>query len=564
MRMFIALVFLLLHVADPANANQLLDIERASFTSFSTFSPPPTNPTFTALHTFFVSPTGSDSNPGTSAGAAWATPNHPVNCGDVIIAAAGTYSTGQLSGQFGAVSNCPSTSGGIDGTGGVFFAVLLCGGTDLGTTNGCSVTTTGAGDPTSLIEFNQAGSLSSASANNWAVEGFNLNSTPSAVGFTTRICVTGQFTHHIAIINDIMTNSLQGFGTNDCGNSPGSNTIGLDYVAVVGNIAQNANQDTICLAALDFISLGKFDSNAGTHAYMYNNYAMANLVPACTPDFDGEAYMMDSPEAHLYDGTTVFANNIGYDSTRYCIKTTVNGSSTPPIGVKIYNNTCFANDQQPGGVDNNGAEILTSAGPEYAITVWDNIALPPAAEENSVPLYAYNISDNVPASFAEGSAVGSGLQNVYGGFETTCANAPNCAPASPPFAEIYWDGNPVTGDTANTFTNTPGFTNTTDLLTNHVGVPNCTGFINATACMGWNANTSTMTGLTVISDLSTSSFPTKGFQPPSPTCVTGSSTGFGGSVFTDYPTWLKGIVYLHWNGASITENSDLVTKPCNM
>ena len=45
---------------------------------------------FTALHTYFMSPTGSDSNNGLTAATAWATPNHAVNCGDVIIAAAGS------------------------------------------------------------------------------------------------------------------------------------------------------------------------------------------------------------------------------------------------------------------------------------------------------------------------------------------------------------------------------------------------------------------------------------------------------------------------------------------
>ena len=99
---------------------------------------------FTALHTYFMSPTGSDSNNGTSPAAPWATPNHAVNCGDVIIAAAGTYSRGQFGDNFGIVSNCPSTSGGIDGTGGVYFAVLLCGGPDL---MSCNITTAGGGDP---------------------------------------------------------------------------------------------------------------------------------------------------------------------------------------------------------------------------------------------------------------------------------------------------------------------------------------------------------------------------------------------------------------------------------
>ena len=55
----------------------------------------------TILFTMFVSPTwattyylapapsgGSDTNSGLSANAPWLTPNHPVNCGDVILAAA--------------------------------------------------------------------------------------------------------------------------------------------------------------------------------------------------------------------------------------------------------------------------------------------------------------------------------------------------------------------------------------------------------------------------------------------------------------------------------------------
>ena len=42
---------------------------------------------FTALHTYYISSTGNDGNNGTSAATAWATPNHSVVCGDVVIAA---------------------------------------------------------------------------------------------------------------------------------------------------------------------------------------------------------------------------------------------------------------------------------------------------------------------------------------------------------------------------------------------------------------------------------------------------------------------------------------------
>ena len=68
----------------------------------STGSPPVTasgSVPFVALHTYYMSPTGSDSNNGLTAATAWATPNHAVNCGDVIIAAAGSYPDLQRWGQ---------------------------------------------------------------------------------------------------------------------------------------------------------------------------------------------------------------------------------------------------------------------------------------------------------------------------------------------------------------------------------------------------------------------------------------------------------------------------------
>ena len=114
---------------------------------------------FTPLHTYYVSPTGSDSNNGLTPATAWATANHSVVCGDVIIAAAGSYGArfGDETGNaFGTVSNCPSTTGGIDGTGGIYFAVLLCGGPDL-----MSCQANGGSGPAFEID-----------KSNWAVEGF--------------------------------------------------------------------------------------------------------------------------------------------------------------------------------------------------------------------------------------------------------------------------------------------------------------------------------------------------------------------------------------------------------
>jgi hypothetical protein len=112
------------------------------------------------------------------------------------------------------------------------------------------------------------------------------------------------------------------------------------------------------------------------------------------------------------------------------------------------------------------------------------------------------------------------------------------------------------------FIENPGYTNVTDLINNQSGVPNCSAFTNTTACMGWNANTATLTTPSVISDLKASSTHSagKGYQPASTTCAPVNAPD--GTAL--YPTWLKGVVYLHWNGTSITENADLVTKPCGL
>src|SRR5215475_503771 len=87
--------------------------------------------TFTPLHLYYLSSTGSDSNNGLSPSSPWLTAHHNLQCGDVVIAAAGTYTNNFSSQSFGTVANCPSTSAGIDGTGGINFATILCAGPDL-------------------------------------------------------------------------------------------------------------------------------------------------------------------------------------------------------------------------------------------------------------------------------------------------------------------------------------------------------------------------------------------------------------------------------------------------
>jgi hypothetical protein len=155
------------------------------------------DPPFTALHTYYISPAGSDSNNGTSAATPWLTPNHAVVCGDVIIAAAGAYSSANFdsythgSTVWGAVSTCPSTSGGIDGSGGVYFATIVCGGSYVGA---CTINATTAYSM-------------DVSASNWAVEGFQASNEANGDGscFIAQP-LSAKSISFVAFINDIAEN----------------------------------------------------------------------------------------------------------------------------------------------------------------------------------------------------------------------------------------------------------------------------------------------------------------------------------------------------------------------
>ena len=101
---------------------------------------------FTALHTYYMSPTGSDSYDGTEQThttgntGPWATPNHAVQCGDVTIAETGAYNSANFdsyshgSSIWGTVSGCHQPAAEIDGTGGVYTATLVC-----ATFDGCTI-----------------------------------------------------------------------------------------------------------------------------------------------------------------------------------------------------------------------------------------------------------------------------------------------------------------------------------------------------------------------------------------------------------------------------------------
>lgn len=488
-------------------------------------------PTFTSVDgPYFVAATGcSDANNGLSSGSPWCSLNHAVNCGDVVIFAAGTY-TNQFN-NFGTVSNCPSTTGGIDGAGGVYFAIALCGGTDL---EACKFNNTGA---EGLFELKKS---------NWAVEGMKIVSSGGNRAFDFHETTGTAVIHDFAVVNNVVSNSKQAFGFDDDGSANHNAGNGLDYAFVIGNLVQNAALDTICLAAIDFVAPGEWDTVAGTHLYAYGNIAIANNTSAtCTSDM--ESYMLDTPDAHAYNQQVVFANNISVKATRPALQLTGQNLHTITPTVKIYNNTFFA-DMTNVGTDCCDGEINlgASGNPTWTVTIQNNIGQTNAATSNGHSIFAATFGGSTWSNLTVG---GSGTQNFFKASASACPGGASCD-----------SGHNVAAFNSNTFgTNTyvdAGFNNTTDLLANWLGVPSCTGFITVTQCMGYDPNTATLTSNTVIYDLVPTSTGTsgKGYQLPSTTCAANS----------DYPSRLKGIVVLHWDGTKITERPDLVSKPCNL
>src|SRR5258707_2883495 len=520
---------------------------------------PPTFAThvFTPLHLFYMSPTGSDAANGLTPATAWATPNHNLVCGDVIIAASGTYN-GDFS-TWGTVSSCPSTSGGVDGTGGIQAAVLLCGGTDLGA-NGCKINcatgacNTGAGDGT---HGNAVKAVMQLNKNNWSIQGWQGNGNgTTGRGFQMDTCLSStQIVHHVSVINSIIINANQGLGATGCLHDgtavPGN---GFDYTAWVGVIVENAAQDSICLGAVDIVGPANFDTNSGTHMYIKDTFVSSSFATPCITISDAEGILLDTLDGHAYSGQIVIDNNAAWNTMRNCIQVFYqNYHNTTPI-INIHNNSCYNNLTNVGN-DGGGAEINTNnsnqgglnIGIPWTTTIQKNIArnthdLSDSTTKHIVAL----VSGGNPASTAM-TIGGTGTENVFLSSSTVALGTCDSTKSACEFNSNSFG--------TNIYVN-PNYANESDLNTNWLGAPDCTGFPSTTRCMGYNPLTSTLTPNTPIADLQASctGCSGKGYQLPTTVCNTNA----------EFPAYLKNLVRLSWNSSNstITQVYDLSTVKC--
>jgi hypothetical protein len=291
-------------------------------------------------NTYFMSSSGLDSNNGASPGTPWATPNHALNCGDVIQAAAGTY--GQIY-QFGAVT-CSAGNN---------VAWLTCAAFDA-----CKVVVSSGGQYYVGITMG---------ASYWGVQGFEVNTGSNGACFFFYPSSTTGSIHHLVAANDICNTAGQGGFV-----ASANGSAGVDYLAVVGSIAYNTSQGSgagyNCDSAFNVGQPVAYDSNRGTHIYLAGNFAWdtvnGNPCGGGTPT-DGQGFVFDTFQGvGAYGQQAVIDNNISVFNGGNGIKAINNSTSSPNAKIYIRHNTTYGNET--GSV--NGA-VCAEIGLQAALSV---------------------------------------------------------------------------------------------------------------------------------------------------------------------------------------------------
>jgi hypothetical protein len=395
-------------------------------------------PVLARASTYYLSPYGSDSNSGKSASAAWVSPNHSLNCGDVIVAAASTdYSaTNFYTRKWGTV-NCPAGNN---------VAWLTC-----ATFDACKIDTTA----------NQGMWVDKSY---WGVKGWEVTTSASDT-YGTCFIATPDFgspaeIHHIIFANDIANGCSQaGFAVVNRG------SVGVDYFAVIGSIAYNAAQGSAtCASGISIYQPVQSDSLPGTHIYIAGNFSYGNLDPSeCDgrSPTDGEGIIFDS-----FDGSQ--------------------GGLPHPYAAQAvaYNNMVVANGGKGIEVNDN------SAGSSHAViwfsqnTSWGNLTAPNESWIGCAEVSIYLASDTHVSGnlISTKSATGCGGHPIYALAASTIDGTDSVVDN---FAYGYNGNNTFLYDSGSFAWGSTNHFGTNPNLRNPIapGAPKCGGTANVPSCM---------------------------------------------------------------------------------
>jgi hypothetical protein len=325
---------------------------------------------------------GSDSNSGVSPSTPWLTPNHAVNCGDVIIAAASTaYAASNFSsGNWGTVTCAAGNN----------VAWLTCINFDA-----CKISAS------SLSGMNIGKSY-------WGVSGWEVTTT-GANASCYGIQSTSGILHHIIFANDIANGCISsGFTTSSTGP-----TASEDYLAIIGTISWNATQTTaFCDSGITIYEPLKLDSAPGTHIYIAGNFSFDNASPtncnAGSSTYDGNGIVLDDigyaqSGGTPYDQQIVVDNNLAVFNGGYGLGTTGNGS--PSAHIYFRGNTSAYNLQATNS-DTSTCGDLTLIGAISQTEAYNNLIETKGATAchgpttlNAFAVYAADATDHVHSNF---------------------------------------------------------------------------------------------------------------------------------------------------------------------
>ena len=381
--------------------------------------------------TYYISPNGNDSNSGLSASLPWLTPDHPLNCGDMISAASGTYSAANFNtGKWGAVT-CPAGNN---------VAWLQC-----ATFNTCKI-----------ASINLDGMWVDQSY--WGVQGWEIttNTNIYAACFHAGPGASAPATiSHVIFANNVANGCMGGgYEVYDV-----SATASADYIAYVGNVAYNSAQGNgACFSGFNIYEPIATDTAAGTHMFVAGNYAYSNLDPdPCdgTAPTDGEGIILDTFDFSQGGGTpyaqqTVVENNIVVNNGGRGIEVLNNSAGTSHAAIYITQNTSWGNLTDPNQVSTGCGEIalITASNTQ----VYGNlIATKSATGCGANPIYPLSViigdgTDSVDSNFA----YGLNNNNVYLSNSGTFAyGSKNVFDISPAFANATVPGAPSCQGTSN-------------------------------------------------------------------------------------------------------------------
>ena len=349
---------------------------------------------------YYISPSGSDAANGTSTGTPWLSPNHALNCGDVIQAAAGTYSRDNFqTGKWGVVT-CVAANN---------VAWLKCAVFDT-----CYIA-----DYTGYV----LGSMY-VDKSYWGVQGWEITNGTAAYD-----ACFGAFPnsaspveiHHIIFANNIANGCSQGAFV-----SANNGTASIDYLAIIGNIGYNASQaSTNCASGISVYQPVVSDPLPGTHIYIAGNFMWHNVDGnpcAGGSPMDGEGITLDTLSGvntvglTPYTGQAAVVNNIMVFNGNAGFSTGGGGSSLAPIFLR--NNTMYGNfidshiNASICGQSNLEGFPADSTHSINLVQEWLDLAMPSGATEpacGSNPayaFYAYNAtaSDHVFQDFGYSAA----------------------------------------------------------------------------------------------------------------------------------------------------------------